>query len=138
MTNANIGWGASFGIEGGTPGTYVKLAEVKAITPPGATRNTVDATHLESPDKWMEYIAGMKDTGEASITLNYVPSATDALFAAFNDETGNYEVTFPNGVMLRFGGIVTGWTPPELTPEGVMEATITIKPTGAPTLHAAS
>lgn len=137
MTNATIGWNAKFGIEGSTAGTYVDLAEVISITPPGMTRNTVDATHLQSPDGWMEYIAGLKDTGEASITLNFVPSATDALYAAFEDESGAYQITFPNGVMFRFSGFFTGYTPSDITPEGKLEVTATIKPTGKPTLHAA-
>ena len=138
MTAANIGHGALFGIEGVTPGTYVTVAEVVSITPPGMTRDSVEATHLTSPDKWKEFIAGLKDAGEASFTMNFVPSATDAVYLAFNADSGKYQITFPNGVMMRFAGFFTGYTPPELTPDGKMEASATIKPTGAPTLHAAA
>ena len=137
MTTADIGYNSSFGIEGETPGTYVDVAEGMAITPPGMTRGTEQATHLKSPDEYHEHIALLADAGEASFTVNFVPSATDTLFAAFNAKTGNYQITYPNGVMLRFGGIVTGYTPPELAPEGKMEATVTIKPSGKPTLYAA-
>lgn len=134
MSNADIGYGASFGIEGSTAGTYVDVAEVVAITPPGMTREAVDATHLESTDGYREFIGGLKETGEASITLNFVPSATDALVTAFEAATGSYQITFPNGVKLQFDGFFTAYNPPELTPGGIMQATATIKATGKATL----
>jgi predicted secreted protein len=136
MSNADIGHGALFGIEGSTPGTYVTAAEVVAITPPGMTRDSVEVTHLTSPGKWKEYIAGLKDAGEASFTFNFVPSATDTVFAAFNADKGKYQITFPNGVMLRFPGFFTGYTPPELGAGEKMEASASIKATGPVTLHA--
>lgn len=139
VTAADIGYGALFGIEGGTPGTYVSVAEVTAITPPGMTRDKVEATHLTSDDAYKEYIAGLFDTGDAQITLNFVASATDTLFTAFHAASGKYQITFPNGVMMRFTGFFTSYTPPELTKDGKMEATATIaRSTAKPTLHAAA
>ena len=138
VTAADIGFGALFGIEGETPGTYVSVAEVTAITPPGMTRDKVEATHLNSDDAYKEYVAGLFDTGDAQITLNFCPSATDAIFTAFHAASGKYQITFPNGVMMRFTGFFTGYTPPELTPGGKMESTATIaRSTAKPTLHAA-
>lgn len=136
MSNADIGHGALFGIEGPTPGVYVTVAEVVAITPPGMTRDSVEVTHLTSPGKWKEFIAGLKDSGEASFTMNFAPSATDAVFAAFNADDGKYQITFPNGVMLRFGGFFTGYTPPELGGGETMEASASIKASGPVTMHA--
>jgi predicted secreted protein len=134
---ADIGYDSEFGIEGSSPGVYVKVADVTAIAPPGMTRDSVEVTDLESPDMYKEYIPGLKDGGEATITLNFRPSATDVMVAAFeNDEVDKYQITFPNGVMLRFSGFFTGYTPPELTPGGNMIASGTIKCTGKPTLHA--
>lgn len=138
MSNADIGWDSEFAIESTTPGSYTKLAEVVAITPPGMTRDTVEVTHLESADEWKQYIAGLKDAGEASITLNFVPSATDSLLAAFNAKTGKYQITFPNSIRLQFSGFFTAYNPPELTPGGVMQATAKIKATGAVTMLAAA
>ena len=137
-TNADIGYNAAFGVEGETAETYVDIAEVVSITPPGVTREAVEATHLKSPDRYKEFIAGLKEAGEASLTLNFVPSASDAVFEAFDAASGKYQITFPNGVMMRFDGFFTAYNPPELTAEGKMEASATIKATGKPTLHAAS
>jgi hypothetical protein len=137
-TAADIGYNSAFGIEGETPGTYVAVAEVVSITPPGVTRESVEATHLKSPGSYKEFIAGLKESGEAQLTLNFVPDESDAIFTAFGADTGNYQITFPNGVMMRFAGFFTAWNPPELTAGGKMEATATIKATGAPTLHEAT
>lgn len=134
-TTAAISYGARFGIEGPTTGTYAYVAEVTSITPPSLSRDTVDATHLESPDGAKEYIAGLIDTGEASISINYAPSASDVLMASFNAPKDNFRILFPGGaVALNFAGIVTGYEIGELTPDGKMTATFTVKPTGKPTI----
>lgn len=135
MSNADIGHGASFGIGTVIAGPFTAVAEVTNITPPGMSRDAVEVTHLASPSMWKQFIAGLKDAGEAQLTLNFVPSATDVLLTAFNAETGAYQITFPNGVMMRFAGFFTAYTPPELVPGDRMQATATIKATGAVTLH---
>lgn len=135
---ADIGYDSTFGIEGGTPGTYVLVAEVTAIQVPGFTREAVETTHLTSPDAYKQFIAGLKDMSECTLTLNWTPSATDALITAFEAETGNYEITAPNGVRVQFAGFFTAYSPPNLVPGEKMEATVTIKPTGKATFVAAA
>src|SRR6056297_3367307 len=99
MTDAAIGYGAEFAIgDGADPEVFTKIAEVRAVTPPSMTREFADATHLESPDRYKEYVAALLDTEDVTVTLNYVPSATDTLFTAFHSAGGNYQITFPNGV----------------------------------------
>jgi predicted ester cyclase len=136
-TLADIGDGSKFGIEGSTPGTYVDVAEVKTIQLPGFMRDAQEATHLESPDGYKEYIPGRKDMTEASFTLNWVMSETDALVTAFEATSGNYQITGPNGKRLRFAGFFTAYTLPELSGD-VMEATVTVRPTGKAELLAAA
>lgn len=133
-TLADIGYDASFGIEGATAGTFVAVAEIVAITPPGLTRGAVEATHLKSPGRTKEFIPGLFETGEASFTLNFEPDVYDTILdeAALVDG-GNYRITFPDTSTLTFEGFFTGLTPPELTGEGKMEATATIKPKGVVT-----
>jgi predicted secreted protein len=138
MSNADIGFGAVFSIGATIAGPFTAVAEVTQITPPGMSRDAVEVTHLTSLGEWKQFIAGLKDGGEAQLTFNYVAAANDAILTAFNANTGAYQITFPNGVMMRFAGFFTGYTPPELTPGNAMQASATIKVTGAPTLHAAS
>lgn len=133
-TQAQIGLGARLGIRG-SGSTYTSLAEVTRITPPGWTRNTVDATHLESPDGWAEFIAGLKTASDCTFDVNWVPGASDPLLAAFEAGRGNFRLTFPNGtVALDFAGVVTNFQPGEISPEGKLSASVTIKPSGAPQL----
>ncbi|MFV0303561.1 MAG: phage tail tube protein [Paracoccus sp. (in: a-proteobacteria)] len=135
-TAALIGLGARFGILG-SGSTYDSVAEVTRITPPGWTRNTVDATHLESPDAWAEFIAGLKTASDCSFDINWVPSLADPLLAAFNAGSGDFQLLFPSGALaLQFTGIVTTFQPGEISPEGKLSASLTVKPSGAPVLVA--
>jgi hypothetical protein len=133
-TAATIGYGATFGIEGGTPGVYVTVGEVVSITPPGMSRDTVDATHLSSPNSYKEFIAGLAEGGEASITINLVPSTSDVLFASFHAPADNFQIVFPNAVTMSFAGIVTGYQMGDVVPGDKLTATFTVKQTGKATL----
>ena len=139
VTSAVIGMKATFSIGDGVDGgstTYAKLGEVTSITSPGITRETIDATHLESPDDFREYIAGLMDTDPATIAFNYVPSAVDALYTAMIAGKGDFRITYPNGVKFDFSGIAQSWKPgdPSTT---TMAGEFTVKPSGKPTLAAA-
>jgi len=130
---ADIGFTTTFGIESATPGTYTLVAEVTKITPPGFSREAVEVTHLNSPDRFAEFIAGMNKAGPATIVLNLVPSATDALVTAFLATSGSYQITFPNAVTLTFSGFVLTYELDELSEEA-MTATATFQPSGKPVL----
>lgn len=135
MSNATIGYTTTFGIYNGT--TYDALtAEITSIQPPSRSRETIDVTHLNSPDKYKEFIAGLAEGGDASLGVNFVPAATDAFSTAFEAEAGQFEITFPNGVKMQFAGIVTGYEIGEVTNDK-MSATFTVKSTGKPVMVAA-
>ena len=138
MATGTIGWGAKFGIEGTTPGSYVDLADVKSITPPGMTREAPEVTDLLSANRWQEYTAGLMTLGEAEITLNYQQSAADALYTALGAGVDKFQVTFPSGMKMQFSGVCTGFSPPTTEPGGVMESTATFQGSGKPTWVAAA
>lgn len=130
-SSASAGYGARFFIREGV--TYVPVAEVASITPPGWTRETIDVTNLESPDETREYIASLADAGEATITVNFLPSLTDKLLTAFTAKSGEFRVLLPGGTIgLDFDGIVTGYEIGDLVADDKMSATFTVKPTGKP------
>ncbi|MCA2012396.1 hypothetical protein LCM17_12935 [Cereibacter sphaeroides] len=137
---ADTGYGAILGREATAgSGNYAKIAVAKGLVPPGFTRDKIDATTLESADEYKEFIAGMFDTDDASMKVNFVPSETDVFYAALHEGATGYQLTFPNGVMLRWVGFITAFKPTELLPNGLMEGEITItRSTGKPTLHAAA
>lgn len=140
VTSAATGMKATFSIGDGFDGgstNYTKVGfEVTSITSPGITREAIDTTHLESPDDFREYIAGLLDTDPATIAFNYNPDAADALYAAVIAGKGDFRITYPNGVKLDFSGIPQSWKPGDASTT-TMAGEFTVKPSGKPTLSAA-
>ena len=135
-TQARIGHSTLFKIgNGATPEVFTTVAEVTSITPPGMTRDAIDATHSESPDGWREFIGGLKDGGEVEIAMNYVPgSATTILMMQeIAAAVGNKQIVFPAGEIFSFAALCTNISP-ETPVDGKMEASVTYKVTGRPTL----
>lgn len=139
-TLAAIGHGAKFEIgDGGGPEVFTEVAEVTGITPAAFSRDVPDATHMASPEKWREFIPGLRDAGEATVTMNFIPGgpAQDAIFAAFTDDTqSNYKIVFPNAESWEFAGYCVGFAP-EVPLDGKMTATARIKLSGKPTFISA-
>lgn len=135
-TQARIGHGTLFKIgNGASPEVFTTVAEVTAITPPQMSRDSVDASHNESPDGWREFIGGLKDGGEVELTLNWVPGSatTILLMQEIAADAGNKQVVFPNGEIFSFAALCTN-IGPEAPVDGKMEASVTYKVTGKPTL----
>lgn len=139
-TNARIGYGTLFKTgNGAAPEVFATLAEVTSITPPAMARDTVDASHEESPGAWREFIAGMKDGGEVSLELNFVPggSAAASLTAELDLDgplaTKNRQILFPDGSYFSFAGILTAFEP-DAPLDDKMSGSATFKVTGKPTL----
>lgn len=139
ITQARIGMTATFaigdGINGGST-IYTTVGDVTGITAPGITREAIDATHLQSPEQFREFIAGLLDTEQATVMFNYVPSAADDLYDAIRAGAGDFEITYPGGVRLQFSGIPVSWKPGDPSPD-TMKGEFTVKPSGPPTLVAA-
>lgn len=152
-TEARIGHGTLFEILGmvGSPPApgWVRVAEVVSVTPPSLARDAVDATHTESPEKWREFIPGLRDGGEASIEMNFIPAGagTERILQSFNsDDVASCRIIFPDGdadaspitaTVWEFSGFITGFAP-EAPVDGKMSATVTVKISGKPTFLAAA
>lgn len=81
MAGEGIGWGTEFHLHNGT--SLIELVGVFNVGIPEATADDVEITHYKSPDKYREYIQGLKDRGEFVVEMNYVAgSATDILCQA--------------------------------------------------------
>jgi hypothetical protein len=138
-TLARIGHGTTFAIFDTTlvPPAYVVLAEVTNITPPALARDMVEATHTESPDKWREFIPGLRDAGEVTLELNFLPegAATTRLLALINsDEPSQSRIRF-NDAAPEIDWVFTAFLSafePEAPVEDKMTASVTFKLTGKP------
>lgn len=133
-TQAQSGFGTLFQIgDGATPEVFNTVAEVTSITAPDSTLATVDATHMESPDGYAEYIPTLLDSGECSLDLNFVPaSPTQKLLADahFAKRKANFRIIVPGAAnRVEFAGYVTklGRTFPH---DNKMVQTSSVKATG--------
>jgi len=140
MSDATIGFGVLFKTgDGGAPEVFTAAVEVTNITPPAMSRDSVDATHELSPNAWREFIAGLKDGGDVSFDMNFIPGgATSAsMMAEFALDSSaaikNRQIVFPDGSMFTFAAFLTGYEP-DAPIDDKMSATATFKVTGEPTL----
>lgn len=131
-TTADIGHGLKAGFKNGA--TYAYLLEVRSATPPAWSRESVEATHFESPDQYKEFIAGLKETGSAKLSMAWKPAANDTILVEFNKKKTELRILMPSGtVALDMKGFVENYEPGEMTPGGDLTANITFKVTGAAT-----
>lgn len=129
-TNADIGHGSQIAIWNGS--SYDAIAEVNSIQPVGWSQDAIDVTHMASPNGYREYIPGLRNADPVTIAINYIPSASDAVIAAFDASSlKQYRITHPNNVTLTFSAIVTNYQP-DVPVGDKMSATVTLQPSGKP------
>lgn len=139
-SEAKIGYGSRFLIESDdSPNWFVDLGEVFDITPPSATVDQIDVTHMQSPDRRREFIRGLIDGGECSFEMNYVPGSVGDLrlneildTPADESAAKRCRIIYPNLIVHTFLGELTGYEPTVPT-DDKMTATVTFKVTGAVT-----
>ena len=142
MTEARTGWGgALFLATDNTEATLTELTEVVDVGFPTDETDEVEATHLKSPGRRKEFIAGLIDGGEFTATLNYVPGgATDLLLTAAKDtgDTRKIRIVIPDntGTGTADWNIVTSafvkkYAPDRLAAGEKITATATFRVTGA-------
>ncbi|WP_031104276.1 phage tail tube protein [Streptomyces sp. NRRL S-146] len=120
--------------DGATPTeTFMAIANVTDITPPGLERETLDVTSHGSPDAWREFIGGLKDGGEVEIDINYDPREHDSLIADFGDTAPrNYLVVWPLELgTWAFAAVLTNFEP-EAPHDDKLAASLTFKVSGKP------
>jgi Lambda phage tail tube protein, TTP len=136
-SSALLGYGSRFEIVSDTsPDLYVELAEVKSITPGALEVDQVEVTHMQSPNRFREYVSGLVDAGEASFEMNFIPGSTsdDRIFELLNLGVGisrrrSMRINYPNGVSETFDGEITGYEP-DVPFDDVMTAAVTVKISG--------
>ena len=119
-----------------------QVAELTNIGGPGVKADIIDVTSHDSPDKFREFIAGVKDGGEISIEGNFIPTDTTGQVAAYNRLTdgvqGIFYTFFPSAVgEWLFNGQVTALENTAAY-EDQLGFSATVKVTGKPILSLAS
>lgn len=141
-SDARIGWGGAVHLS--TDATVLNLTELVEVVSFGLPDEEVDeveVTHLKSPDKRREFIAGLSDGGEVEVTLNYVPgSATDVLIRAAKAAGDTRAVRFviPDedgtpGWQIDTFAFVKGYSRGPVAAGDKIESTVRFRITGAQT-----
>ncbi len=89
------------------------IAGLTSVSGIDLTADTIDVTTLESADTYREFIQGMRDGGEVSVSGFFEPSDTNGqnqIFTLFNSGAVTaFSILFPStlGAEWTFSGIVT-------------------------------
>ncbi|MFJ4631559.1 phage tail tube protein [Streptomyces sp. NPDC088847] len=123
-------------------GTFVAVANISDVSGPSRSRDSIEVTAHDSPDKYREFVKGLKDGGEVEITINYNPGdvSHQALDADFEeDDLRDYQVVILPGKddehTWTFSGLITD-IGDEFPYDDKMERKVTFKVSGKPTLEA--
>ena len=112
-SQARLGYLSKFKIaSAASPPVLTALSEVTEITPPNTVADDVEVTHMESPGRTREYIAGFIEGGECSVAMNFVPgSASDQRILALkaSGEVVPMQIEWPDGSTWSFEAHVKGY-----------------------------
>jgi predicted secreted protein len=138
MTNAVSSVGALLKKYTGT--AWVSVGEVINISGPTMSRETIDVTSLASTSGYREFIAGFRDPGTLTFTMNFTRSDYETMKTDFESDTEvDYEMILPDDdvTTFEFSGLVTE-LPLNLDPGSQITCNITIKVTGQITVNSGS
>ena len=139
--STTIGWDPA----GGT--SYVTISQVKDITGPSISRDTIEVTHRDISNNYKVFWGGYADGGELGFDLvwdpkedTHIDTAGTGLLADFEDQDNctlpawQLETDVCGGTATwTFDGRPTGFE--QESPEnGVLGASLTVKISGKPTL----
>lgn len=133
-TEAMIGYLSKFSVwdADASPPSFVELGEIKDITPPSDTFDIIEATHMQSPNSTKEFVLGLIDPGEASMTLNWIPGGdTDDRLRTIKAarEAVQCRIEYPNGATHTFNALLTTMTP-AVPVQDIMTCDVSWKVTG--------
>jgi len=115
----------------------VAIAEVVSIKPPQLKLDTPDVTTMEASNGFREFIGGLRDGGEVSLTLKFYPGDTGQ-YGLLSDLEGavkqSFVIALPNSVATwSFNAFVTAYNP-DIPLDDAVGLEVTLKITGKPTL----
>lgn len=135
-------FGTQFKRDSTGAGVFVTIANVSDLSGPSRSREAIEVTAHDSPDQYREFVKGLKDGGEVTLTLNYDPAG--ATHAALDDDfeedaLRDYQIVVLPGEAdehtWEFSGLITDLSD-SFPIDDRMEREVTVKISGKPTLTA--
>lgn len=115
----------------------VPVPEVKQASHNGPNGNPIDVTNMDSPDVYTEFIAGIRDGGEVTLSGNYTAVAGQNALKTDLDSgtkrTGTIALGVTPTATITISGFVTAFS---IAAEfgGALSFSASIKVTGKPTI----
>lgn len=140
MTDAIPAYGTQLQMgDGAGPEVFTTISEVKDITGPGWTADTIDVTSHSSPNRFEEVLASFKRSSELTFDCNYTPAdpthnIDTGVFSQLDDgQAHNYQLVWTDGYGIGFSALCIGFETQSPLADARL-ASVTLKPTGAPTM----
>lgn len=110
---------------------YTNYMEVISFDPPDEQADDIEVSHFESPNKQKEYIRGMIDSGEASMSVNWNPTVYASHDSIRSDKADGllrwYKIILPGGMeTITFRAYVKGLKR-NADPNGAVTADVTFR-----------
>ena len=110
---------------------FTSLHEVISFDAPSVQADEIEATHFESPEGYKEFIAGKKDAGEATATLNWRPDLYSDQASLQSDAADGllryYRFILPGAVQTyTFRAFVKGMKP-DVSANGALTMAVTFR-----------
>ena len=102
------------------------IAQVIGVTPPSASRESIDMTHIGTEDAKIFEPADLVDWGEMSVEVIFDPATVPEIAGT----TQYVIITYPDATLFGFNAFVTGFEP-SVPMDDKATATITMKVSGA-------
>ena len=143
-STAKLGWGATLEINTGSDigaGTWAAAANVLSIGGIDRTVDSVEVTHLTSPNQFREYIPGLKDGATVEFEVDFDPThathsaSGNGLQALFNARSVRaFRVNLSGAGIARayaFVGFVEGLSGPGIaSPNDPVRMTVSLRISG--------
>lgn len=124
---AMVGNTTTISVSDGVSSAYSAVPNAFSITVPSPEYQTTEATNLDS-NGVRQHISALKEPGEFSFKFRYLEAQLDRALD-WRGVSLNYKVAFPDGSHIVTPGLCTKVEMGEVTPDGVMECTASVKAT---------
>jgi hypothetical protein len=122
--------------------TYAPVAEVQKIGGPKISLATTETTHLTSTGGYQEFLATLKQMAQFSAVLNFIPAddTQNIILGLVKDvrhgilRAFRFIFTDAAATTWDLSAFVNDFEVTGITPEGALQANITLRPSGQPTL----
>ena len=116
-----------------SPVVYTSVLEVRSINGFGFTASELEVTHMESPNGYIERIAGMKDGDTITVVCNMVRQNSIDLKGVWDAGlVRRWELNFPGTLPdYDFSAIPLGWHVTGVEPNSALQLEVTMRITAA-------